>query len=300
MWWQKNKHSLYALFLCTVLCAYCSVFAEFIVPPAPTNSRILDEVGVLDITQKQTLEQTLTTLETETKHQIGIAIIQSLQWRSIDEAGLAIARGWWIGQKWLDNGLLILVAPTEREMKIEVGRWLEWVVTDLQANRIIDEYMAPAFQKEDYFWWLDAAIGILSPLMAGEIVDLPEPPVDTFGVLFGLMIWLVWGGFFLWSVFFEWSKAWWPGIVIGVLLGWAVLWFTVGTLLAASIGMMLSGSILGGMDWAFSTGKVKAMRSRPHGGRWGGGGWFWGGFWGGGGGWFWGGGFGGGGASGRW
>jgi uncharacterized membrane protein YgcG len=62
-----------------------SVFAaEFVVPPAPTG-HILDEVGILDTTDKTTLENTLVSLEQETHHQVAIAILKSLQGRTIEE-----------------------------------------------------------------------------------------------------------------------------------------------------------------------------------------------------------------------
>lgn len=75
------------------VCA-CFIFADFVVPSIPQNGYVLDEVGVLDISQKQALNTLITALETETHHQIGIAIIKDLQGRTIEEAGLAIARTW--------------------------------------------------------------------------------------------------------------------------------------------------------------------------------------------------------------
>ena len=56
-------------------------------------------------------------------------------------------------------------------------------------------------------------------MITGEIVDLPDPPMNIEGVFWSLLFWLIWGGFFLGAVFFEPSKAWWPGMVIGVLIG---------------------------------------------------------------------------------
>lgn len=67
--------------------------AEFIVPPLPSTP-VYDEVGILNSEEKSALENTILTLEKETNHQIGIAIIKSLQNRTIEEAGLQIARTW--------------------------------------------------------------------------------------------------------------------------------------------------------------------------------------------------------------
>jgi len=110
--------AIFLVFVCI------GVLAEFIVPPAPAG-HILDEAGILSAAENQSLEQTITSLETETHHQIGIAIMKSLQGRSIEEVGITLGRTWGVGQKELDNGLLIVMAPTEREVRIEVGRGLE-------------------------------------------------------------------------------------------------------------------------------------------------------------------------------
>ena len=81
--------------LCFFLFAFFgSVFAaEFIVPPAPIG-HILDEVGILNRDDEITLETALVSIEQETHHQVAIAIIGSLQGRTIEEAGLAIGRTW--------------------------------------------------------------------------------------------------------------------------------------------------------------------------------------------------------------
>lgn len=74
-------------------CIFTPLFAEFIVPPLPSTP-VYDEVGLLSTEDKLALENTILTLEKETNHQIGIAIIKSLQNRTIEEAGLQIARTW--------------------------------------------------------------------------------------------------------------------------------------------------------------------------------------------------------------
>jgi uncharacterized protein len=74
-------------------CIFTPLFAEFIVPSLPSTP-VYDEVGLLSTEDKSVLENTILTLEKETNHQIGIAIIKSLQNRTIEEAGLQIARTW--------------------------------------------------------------------------------------------------------------------------------------------------------------------------------------------------------------
>jgi uncharacterized protein len=69
------------------------LFAEFIVPPLPSTP-VYDEVGLLSVEEKTTLENTILALEKDTNHQIGVAIIKSLQGRTIEEAGITLARSW--------------------------------------------------------------------------------------------------------------------------------------------------------------------------------------------------------------
>lgn len=82
---------LYSLFF--ILYSFGTSFAEYIVPPLP-SSPVYDEVGLLSSEEKISLENTILTLEQETSHQIGIAIIESLQGRTIEEVGVVLARSW--------------------------------------------------------------------------------------------------------------------------------------------------------------------------------------------------------------
>lgn len=65
-------------------------------------------------------------------------------------------------------------------MRIEVGRGLEGVMTDLMSKRIIDENFTPNFKAGNYSAGLNEGIDRMSPLLRGEVVDLPENPVDSF------------------------------------------------------------------------------------------------------------------------
>lgn len=91
-------------------------------------------------------------------------------------------------------------------------------MTDLTSQRIIDENFAPNFKAEKYGAGLLEGINRMIPLLRGEIVELPEKPINPLDAIVPLLFWLVWGGIFLGSALFEPSKAWWPGIVIGAFL----------------------------------------------------------------------------------
>ncbi len=82
--------------------------------------------------------------------QIVVATLKSLQGYEIEDYGYQLGRAWGIGQKGKNNGALIIVAPTEHKVRIEVGYGLEGDLTDAKSRVIIDQYMKPDFKKGDY------------------------------------------------------------------------------------------------------------------------------------------------------
>jgi uncharacterized protein len=284
-----KKILLFSLF--SLIFSFEFARGEFIVPALPA-SPVYDEVGILKPEEKTALEAQILMLEKETSHQIGIAIIKSLQERTIEEVWIVLARSWWIGQKGLDNGLLVLIAPTEREMRIEVGRGLEWVMTDLMSQRVIDENFTPNFKAEKYWAGLIEWINRIAPLLRGEVVKLPEKTGLSDDALEGIIIFIVVFGWWILSVLSA-SKSWWLGGVFGGIIGF----FAIGITGAFLIGIL--GLILDFFLSKFAYKKISLLKSMGN-NRWWGGGWFWWGSSGGGWGGFWGGGFGWGGASGKW
>lgn len=117
-------------------------------------------------------------------------------------------------------------------------------MTDLMSQRIIDENLTPNFKNDAYGAGLTESIERISPLLRGEVVELPEKAPDSIGILVTLIFWLSWGGIFLGSAFFEPSKAWWPGIILGALLGGIVMWIAVGTIMMTLLGVFFSSGIL--------------------------------------------------------
>lgn len=79
-----------------------------------------------------------------------MVIIDTLQGLTVEDYAVELFRRWGIGQKGKDNGVLLLVAIKDREMRIEVGYGLEGAIPDGKAGRIRDEYIIPYFKEEDY------------------------------------------------------------------------------------------------------------------------------------------------------
>ncbi len=111
--------------------------------------RVNDYANVLSIEERADLEKILRAYEAETTHQIAVLTVQSLHGESIEDFSLKVANAWGLGQKGLDNGVLVTLAPEEHAVRIELGAGMNKYVSDAEAKRIIDETMLPAFRVGD-------------------------------------------------------------------------------------------------------------------------------------------------------
>lgn len=111
------------------------------------TGRVVDDAEMLDGQTEARITQQSETLEAETGNQFVTVTVQSLDGRTIEEFGLALGRHWGIGRATHDDGILLVVAPAERRVRIEVGCGLEKVMTNSQAQKIIDERILPNFRE---------------------------------------------------------------------------------------------------------------------------------------------------------
>ena len=125
-----------------------SVFALDI-PAAPDNY-VLDQAEIFSETFELELSETIQSLDQTTSGQIGVLTIPTLEGAVIEEYAVEVFRSWGIGQGEDDNGLLLLIAMEEHEVRIEVGYGLEGRITDADASAINRDIIIPAFQTEAY------------------------------------------------------------------------------------------------------------------------------------------------------
>lgn len=121
------------------------------IPPAPTSSiYIQDYAGVV----KDDIEPKINALGkqifADTKAQVVVVTVKSLEGAPIEDYARSILREWGIGDKKLNNGVLILVAVTDRQSRIEVGYGLEGALPDAKTGAIQDENMIPFFAQGDF------------------------------------------------------------------------------------------------------------------------------------------------------
>ncbi len=135
----------------------------------PLTGRVVDVAGILPPETEISLDQKLVALETKTSDQLVVATVPSLQGTDIAEFGYQLGRSWGLGQGKLNNGALLIVAPEERKLRIEVGYGLEGTLTDALSSVIIQQAILPKFKAGDMPAGIEAGVdAIVSVLTENE------------------------------------------------------------------------------------------------------------------------------------
>ncbi len=159
-----------ALLLCACLAAFAALAAD--VPYL--SGRVVDNAEILGAATKRKLNDRLKAHEAETTHQIAVLTVPSLEGESVESYAEQVFSTWKLGQKGKDNGVLVLVAPHERRMRIEVGYGLEGTLTDVAASRIIRNVMTPRFKEGNF----DAGVEEGVQAVIGQLTGSAEVPAD--------------------------------------------------------------------------------------------------------------------------
>jgi len=272
------------------------------------KTRVTDLADVIPADREAALEATLAEFERRKGSQIAVLLVPSTAPEEIEQYSIRVVDAWKLGRKAVDDGALLIIATDDRRLRIEVGRGLEGVLTDLTSNRIITEIIRPRFREGDYAGGVEAGVDRIIRLVDGEPLPEPEPEAGADGRESGASPWesiagplfllLVFGAGVLRAVFGRFFGAAATGA-----LGGAITWFVIGSVLAAGfigVGAFFVALLLGAVPSARSLGRSRRGDWGGFGGGGFGGGGFGGGGFGGGGFGGGGGGFGGGGASGSW
>ena len=137
----------------TIIIALAIVLFALPALAAPTfpklSGRVVDEANLLSPASEAALTQKLEALETATGRQLVVATLPSLQGLEIEEYGYQLGRAWKLGGEKTDDGAVLIVAPNERKVRIEVGYGLEPVLTDALSSVIIQSAILPKFKAGD-------------------------------------------------------------------------------------------------------------------------------------------------------
>jgi uncharacterized protein len=128
--------------------------------PALTG-RVVDNAHILSEQTKSDLDQKLARLESSNSRQLVVVTLPSLQGYEISDYGYQLGRAWGIGQAKLNNGVLFIIAPNERKVRIEVGYGLEPILTDALSELIIQQAVLPRFRAGDFNGGAEAGVAAL-------------------------------------------------------------------------------------------------------------------------------------------
>lgn len=130
--------------------------------------RVVDDAGILDASAREALRARLADFEAKSGTQIAIAIVRSLHGNAVEDYANRLFRHWKIGQKGANNGVLLLHAPNERKIRIEVGYGLEGTLTDALTKTIIQNAITPRFKADDFAGGFTHAVDEIIKVLSGD------------------------------------------------------------------------------------------------------------------------------------
>lgn len=174
---RPGPPALAALVLALILGVLCSApalaaqaFPDFTAPVVDAAEVVPDEV-------ETRVNAALNDYQKRSGNQVAVAVVRTTGNRSVEDYAIDLAREWGVGEEGEDNGVLLLIATEDRELRIEVGRGLEGDLTDLQSGRIIRQRLVPLLRDGDFGAAVaQGTLAIRSELGDAEAGPLPEVP----------------------------------------------------------------------------------------------------------------------------
>ena len=202
-----------------VVCIALSVFAGGSWAAEPSfpalTGRVVDQAGILSAATEEKLTGMLATHEQATGEQVVVVTLASLQGWPIEDFGYRLGRAWGIGEKGKNTGALLIIAPKERNVRVEVGYGLEGKLTDALSRAIIERDLVPAFRQGDFDRGVLAGTAALLGALGGDPKAVPaKRPQQEDDPLSGLFL-LILIFFVVFAVFGR--RGHWVGPMVGGL-----------------------------------------------------------------------------------
>ncbi len=160
------------LFTISVLLFSAQISAQFVIPPKlgkkSEQKAVYDGAQIFTSSQRVSLEKKLIDYADSTSTQIVIATVNDLNGDDISMVGAKWAQEWGVGQAEKDNGIFILLSKNDREVDINTGYGIEYILTDRMAERIINRVMIPKFKENKYYQGLDQEADAIFQVLKGE------------------------------------------------------------------------------------------------------------------------------------
>lgn len=160
------------IFFAALLCAGLALAYDF---PA-LSGRIVDAANVIPAATKAALEPKLEALEQKSGIQLEVATVASLDGDEIEPYANALFRAWKLGEKDKNNGVLLLIAPNQHKVRIEVGYGLEGTLTDALSKIIISNAMAPRFKAGDFGGGVERGVDDIITVLTTDASEWQKRP----------------------------------------------------------------------------------------------------------------------------
>jgi uncharacterized protein len=140
------------------------------------SGRVVDQANIVQPSTRNAIEQKLADLETKSGIQLVVATVPSLEGQEIEPYANELFRNWKLGEKTKNNGVLLLVAPNERRVRIEVGYGLEGTLTDALSKVIIANAMTPRFKAGDFGDGISRGVDDIITVLTTNASDWQQRP----------------------------------------------------------------------------------------------------------------------------
>jgi uncharacterized protein len=180
---------------------------------APTfpelTGRVVDNADLLSASEEASLTEELKALEDKSSDQLVVVTLPSLQGYTIEDYGYQLGRHWGIGTAKLDNGVLLIVAPNERKVRIEVGQGLEGTLTDALSRLIIENTILPRFREGNFAAGIKDGVHDVTLVLTGDAaeVEARAQARDEAGEEVDWFFVILWIAIFLWIFYMIWRAA---------------------------------------------------------------------------------------------
>lgn len=152
------------------------------------KSYVNDNAHVLPDETRERIDQKLSDLDVKTSIQIAVLTIDSTEPEDIEEYSIHLADKWKVGQVKLDNGVIMVFAMKDRKMRIEVGRGLEGVLTDIQAKHILDDVIKPKFKQGNYSQGIEDGVNAVIATILPSATGVPAAQTSPDNVSVAIFI----------------------------------------------------------------------------------------------------------------
>jgi uncharacterized protein len=152
------------------------------------SGRVVDAAGIIAPERRSTIDAKLAAHEAKTSDQLVVATVPSLQGTAIEDYANRLFREWKLGEAKTNNGVLLLVAPNERKVRIEVGYGLEGALTDALSKVVITTAITPKFKTGDFAGGIEAGVDAILSILSTDAdewqrrakVRADEPRFDVY------------------------------------------------------------------------------------------------------------------------